>query len=102
MIIKNIKDWCYYIINYTEYEHDVSQCVNMIFSYYWCIERNTSQCKLNLFELKNKVVKGHIHESVWWMDEQSLPDSKKDEVALEDADSGDRKMQKQSKFAWEV
>jgi hypothetical protein len=33
------------------------------------------------------------------MDEQSLPDSKKDEVALEDADSGDRKMQKQSKFA---
>jgi hypothetical protein len=33
------------------------------------------------------------------MDEQSLPDSQKDEIALEDADYGGRKMQKQSKFA---
>ena len=102
MIINNIEGRCYKIIKYTEYEHDVSQCCNMMFRYYWCFERYTCQCKLNLFELKNKVVKGHVYENVWRMDEQSLPYSKKDEVAVEDADSRDSKMQKKSKFAWEV
>ena len=70
--------------------------------HYWSLEGYACQCELNHFEFENKVEKGHPHESVRPADEQSLPNTEKGEVAVEDADARDWQMQEQDQFAREV
>ena len=57
------------------------------------LERDTSQSKLDYFQLEDKIVEGHPHEGVWPSDEQRLPYPVCREVAIENSDRRDCKMQ---------